>query len=238
MNTVLFDLDGTLLPMEQKLFMRRYLSLLSAKLAAYGVEPQAMQQALWRGTEAMVKNDGSQSNRQRFWNSFAADLGQKIRDLEPVINDFYRHEFNAARDAVMPNPLAREVIESLQNKGYTLALATNPLFPLVAIDTRLRWVGLSCADFAYISDYENSRYCKPHSGYFKAVLEELGKRPEEALMVGNNINEDMAAKELGIQVYLITDCMEGEGTISQYPHGSFAEFAVNVKQRAPVYCHT
>ena len=233
MNTVLFDLDGTLLPMDQEVFLQRYLGLLSVKAAAHGIEPKAMAQALWRGTAAMMANDGALSNRQRFWDCFATDMGQHIRSLEPVFNDFYGHEFDAAHDATMPNLQAREVIDLLRAKGYTLALATNPLFPPVAIDTRLNWVGLSRADFAYISDYENSYYCKPHPGYFKAVLQELGKRPDEALMVGNNVSEDMAAKEAGLAVYLVTDCIEGEGDHTLFPQGSFAEF-VDYARKLPV----
>jgi FMN phosphatase YigB (HAD superfamily) len=230
MNTVLFDLDGTLLPMEQEAFLRRYLGLIGAKATAHGVEPKAMVEALWRGTAAMVKNDGTLSNRQCFWDHFATELGQGIRALEPVFDEFYGREFDAVRDATIPNPLARNVLDQLQAKGYTLALATNPLFPPVAIDTRLNWVGLSRADFAYISDYGNSRYCKPHPGYFLGVLKELGKSPQDALMVGNNITEDMPAKDLGMEVYLITDCMEGEGDHTLFPHGSFAEFAAYVEQ--------
>jgi len=230
MNTVLFDLDGTLLPMEQEAFLRRYLGLLSAKAAAHGIEPQPLVEALWRGTGAMMKNDGKASNRQRFWESFAADLGQGTLALEPMFADFYAHEFDAVRDAVKPNPLARQVLDLLRAKGYTLALATNPLFPPVAIDTRLSWVGLERTDFSYISDYENSRYCKPHPEYFLGVLREIGKSPQEALMVGNNINEDMPAQELGLAVYLITDCLEGQGDINLFPHGSFADFASYVEQ--------
>ena len=230
MNTVLFDLDGTLLPMEQETFVRRYLTLLGAKAAAHGIEAKAMSAALWRGTAAMSKNDGTVSNRQRFWDSFAADLGPEIRAREPLFIEFYGREFDAARDAVFPNPWARQVIDLLRAKGYTLALATNPLFPPVAIDTRLNWVGLSRADFAYISDYENSRYCKPHPGYFKDVLAQLNKNPQDALMVGNNIGEDMAAKDVGLAVYLITDHMEGEGDLTLFPHGSFGEFAAYAQQ--------
>lgn len=230
MNTVLFDLDGTLLPMQQDAFVRRYLGLLSLKAAAHGLEPKAVVEALWRGTAAMMKNDGAASNRTRFWDSFAADLGQGIRALEPVFKDFYGHEFDLARDVILPNPQARGLIDMLVAKGYTLALATNPLFPPVAIDTRLNWVGLSRADFAYISDYENSNYCKPHPGYFQAVLRALGKRPEEALMAGNSVSEDMAAREAGLAVYLITDCLEGEGDHSLFPHGSFVEFVAYARQ--------
>jgi len=236
MNTILFDLDGTLLPMEQDDFLRRYLGLLGAKAAAHGLEPKAMIRALWRGTFAMAENDGAASNRQRFWDCFAAELGEEIRAMESLFNSFYANEFDAVRDIMKPNPLAREVLDLLRAKGYTLALATNPLFPPVAIKTRLNWLGLKPADFAYISDYENSRYCKPRPEYFHAVLKELGKRPQDALMVGNSLRDDMPARELGLAVYLITDFMEGEGDNSRFPHGSFAEFAAYARQLPDAVC--
>jgi len=230
MNTVLFDLDGTLLPMQQQAFLHRYMDLLGLKAKSHGVDPQAMITALWSGTAAMVRNDGAVSNHHRFWDRFAAELGEDIRHLEPIFDAFYGEEFDAVREVVQPNPYAREVMDLLHAKGYTVALATNPLFPPTAMDTRLHWVGLKRADFVYISDYLNSCYCKPQAGYFQAVLKELGKRPEDALMVGNSITEDMPAAALGLQVYLVTDFMEGEGDQNRYPHGSFAELAAYARQ--------
>lgn len=44
-------------------------------------------------------------------------------------------------------------------------------------------------------------------------------------MVGNDVSEDMIAQDLGMQVFLLTDCLinkENED-ISRYPHGSFPQ---------------
>lgn len=234
MNTVLFDLDGTLLPMEQDAFVQRYMGLLGKRAAAHGYEPKPLISALWHGTGEMMKNDGSVSNHRRFWDRFAAELGEDIRTMEPVFDEFYAQEFDEARDATKENLLAKEAVDLLRQKGYTVALATNPLFPPVAVDTRLGWVGLNRADFAHITDYRNSHYCKPHPGYFMAVLDELGKQPADCLMVGNSISEDLAALNVGIQAYLITDFVEGEGDYAHVPHGSFAEFMEYVRQLPPV----
>ena len=57
-TTVLFDLDGTLLPMDQEIFVKTYFSLLAKKLAPHGYEPEALINAVWAGTRAMVKNTG------------------------------------------------------------------------------------------------------------------------------------------------------------------------------------
>ncbi len=41
-TTVLFDLDGTLLPMDQDLFIKAYFKGLAARLAPHGYDPAAL----------------------------------------------------------------------------------------------------------------------------------------------------------------------------------------------------
>ncbi len=226
-TTVLFDLDGTLLPMETKTFTDAYFKLLAQKAAPYGYEPKALVAAVWAGTKAMIKNDGTQPNDQRFWQTFAGELGEDIQKLRPVFDKFYAEEFHGAKAATRENPLAKKVVEELKARGYTVALATNPLFPLAGQATRLSWLGLRPQDFALVTSYESCSYCKPNPAYFAQVLERLGKRPEECLMVGNDVREDvLAAQAVGISTYLITDCMENAGgvTLGQIERGSFGEF--------------
>ena len=225
LNTVLFDLDGTLLFMSQDAFIERYLKLLAQKAAEYGFEPKTIIDALWQGTYAMIKNDGAATNHNRFWHKFTEILGNDILTYEPMFNQFYVQEFDQARAVTTENPLAKEAIDLLKAKGYTVALATNPLFPPVAQRTRLSWIGLKPEDFAYLTHYENSHYCKPNPNYFREVLKVLGKQPGECLMVGNNVVEDMCAKELGMQVYLVNNYIENdnEEARAQLPQGSFAE---------------
>ena len=49
--------------------------------------------------------------------------------------------------------------------------------------------------------------------------------PEECLMVGNDVSEDMIAETLGMKVFLLTDCLINKENkdISLYPHGGFEE---------------
>ena len=54
-NTILFDLDGTLLPMDQDAFMEIYFRELSKRCLPLGYEPKALVDAVWKGTGAMVK---------------------------------------------------------------------------------------------------------------------------------------------------------------------------------------
>lgn len=225
LDTLLFDLDGTLLPMVQRDFTQAYFAELVRFAQPLGYPPQALIDALWRGVQAMVDNDGRATNRERFWASFAGSFGAQALAHEPLFRQFYAGPFHNARRGVLPCRPLGNLMASLRDKGYTLALATNPLFPLEGVRTRLSWAGLTDRDFAWVTTYDNSTYCKPHPRYYLDILRALGKAPDNCLMCGNDVAEDMPAAQAGMAVYLVTDCLEhGQGTdISQWPHGSLAE---------------
>ena len=225
LNTILFDLDGTLIPMSQEAFVHAYFAELTEELKPLGYDPEALIRALWHGTGKMVKNDGSMTNREAFWNDFCAFFGEQAREHEKKIDRFYGERFDRAKRALRVQRNARPLIEMLQKKGYLLVLATNPVFPGVAVRTRLRWVGLEAEDFSLITDYSNSRHCKPNPLYYQDILQSIGRRGEECMMVGNNVREDMVAQETGMQVFLLTDDLENESgaEYSAYPQGDYEE---------------
>ena len=226
-KAILFDLDGTLLPMDQDEFIKAYFGLLAKKLAPLGYEPQALIDGIWKGTAAMIKNDGSCTNEEAFWNCFSALLGEYVRQDEPIFAEYYRNEFQNVKNVCGFDPRARELIDWLKTKPYQRILATNPLFPAIATQSRIRWAGLTPEDFSYYTTYENSRFCKPNPAYYLEILEKNGLKPEECLMVGNDVGEDMITRELGMQVFLLTDCLinKQNADISQYPNGGFPELA-------------
>ena len=222
-SAVFFDLDGTLLPMDQDLFVKTYFGCLAKKLSIRGYEPKALIDAVWAGTRAMVKNDGSKVNAEAFWDCFCGIYGPEARQDEPLFEEFYRCEFQQARAVCGLNPKAAEIIAPLKARGLRCVLATNPLFPAIATHSRIRWAGLEPEDFCCISTYENSRFCKPNPDYYRELLDRLGLRGEDCLMVGNDAVEDTAAAEAGMRVFLVTDCLLNPGgkDISAWPHGDF-----------------
>jgi len=224
-KAVLFDLDGTLLPMDQDVFVKAYFGGLAKKLAPYGYDPKALIDGIWRGTAAMVKNGGGCTNEDAFWNCFAGVMGADVRKDEPIFDAFYRREFQAVRQVCGFSEAAAQAITLVKSKGLMAVLATNPIFPAVATQSRICWAGLRPEDFRLYTTYENSHYCKPNPAYYQEILEKLQLKPEECVMVGNDVGEDMIARELGMQVFLLTDCLINKqgSDISQYPHGSFPE---------------
>ena len=230
-TTVLFDLDGTLLPMEQKSFMKAYFGGLSKFLAPYGYESEKLIAAIWKGTESMVRNCGEATNETVFWNEFASIFGEDVRRDEPKFADFYRTEFEKVQSSCGYTPKAKQTVDEIKKMGYRVELATNPLFPAVATESRIHWAGFAARDFEYYTTYENSSSCKPNPKYYEEVVQRLGVSPDECLMVGNDVGEDMIAKRLGMKVFLLTDCIinkNGED-LSEYPHGGFDELLEYIK---------
>lgn len=225
LKIIFFDLDGTLAPFVQDDFVHAYFGALIKLLAPMGYDGKQLVAALWNGTAAMTANDGSQTNRQVFWESFTRDLGVQALALESLLEDFYTREFDAVRSVLTGPTDRRDLLRSLREKGYGLVLATNPIFPAVAVETRLSWVGLRSQDFDHVTTYENSRHSKPNPDYYRDILTQLDLEPGACLMVGNNPVDDMAAREAGLEVFLVTDCMENPDglPIDQYPHGTFRE---------------
>ncbi len=83
-KAVLFDLDGTVLPLDQDEFTKGYFSILAKKVGPYGYETKKLVDAIWSGTTKMVENDGTKSNADAFWDRFAEIYGEeKRKDREP-----------------------------------------------------------------------------------------------------------------------------------------------------------
>ncbi len=223
-DAILFDLDGTLLPMDYETFMKEYFKRLAAAVAPCGYDPKGLVPAMWRGVEAMVKNNGEMTNSARFWEVFSGIYGEKVYSDIPVFDSFYRGDFHNAKSATSPTPLAREIVDLAHKCADKVILATNPLFPRVAVEARMSWVGLSSADFDLVTDYDNSGFCKPNPEYYLDIARKMQIRPERSLMIGNNTLEDASASaSAGFSCYLITDCLISECEMPDCPCGSFAD---------------
>ncbi|NLA58757.1 MAG: HAD family hydrolase [Firmicutes bacterium] len=226
-TTILFDLDGTLVHYKFDDFLKAYLEG-AARKVAHLIEPQRFVKQLLDATEAMVKSlDKARTNKQVFWDHFANGLEVPLQDLVFLLDEFYLQDYPKIREmiGVAPHPVARSLVQQLIGKGYEVVLATNPVFPAVAIYERMRWGGVEDLPYALVTTYENSRFCKPNVQYYAEILEKLGRRPHECIMVGNNTCEDLVAGDLGIKTFLVEDYLVDDGPFSREPdyRGSFED---------------
>ena len=232
-KAVLFDLDGTLLPMDQDEFVKTYLKLLGVRLAPKGYEFEKLMKVMWAGVGAMVKNDGSCTNEETFWKTFSGAFGEQSMNDKPFVDEFYHNEFNKVQEVCGFNKAAKEIVELVKEKGAMPVLATNPLFPHAATENRMRWAGLEPEMFAAYTTYEDCHYCKPNPKYYLELLDKLGLKPEECIMVGNDFDEDILTTEtLGMQGFLLTDCLINKNNqdTSNYPQGDFEALKVYLEK--------
>ena len=230
-KVVLFDLDGTLLPMKQEDFVKAYFGGLAKTMAPFGYNPEKLIAGVYAGTEGMVKNQSEKTNEEVFWEIFAKMLGGNVREDEGRFENYYNTLFDDVRLVCGFNENAKKVVNEVKNMGYRIALATNPIFPQIATKKRIAWTGLDFNDFEYVSTYENSNRCKPNLDYYKNIIDKLGVLPQECLMVGNDVGEDMVAQELGMNVFLVTDCLINKKgmDLSTFPQGSLIQLLDHLK---------
>lgn len=223
----LFDLDGTLLPMDMDKFIKLYFgSLCKRFVPILKVEPDTLINAVWKGTYAMGKNDNKALNKDVFWDVASSECKIDLRPYIEQFDNYYENEFIAAKQATGVTPFAKKSIDYIKQKGGRLIAATNPIFPQIATKRRLEWAGVSPEDFDFITVYENSGYCKPNLKYFEMICEQCNIKPEESIMIGNDVDEDICAAQLGFDIYLITDCIINRENkdYSMYKNGSFESF--------------
>jgi FMN phosphatase YigB (HAD superfamily) len=206
-------------------FTKTYLGALTQYLAANGYDAECAVKGVWTGILAMFQNDGSRTNEDAFWDAFSAYFGEDLRRDIPIFERFYQERFDDISAVCGYEPRAKAAVAYPRSRGLRVVLATNPAFPAIATEKRMRWAGVEPDDFDLYTAYEDWHSCKPHLSYYKEVLERLGVAPEECLMVGNDVGDDMVAERLGMRVFLLTDCLiNKEGAdVDRYPHGGYDE---------------
>ena len=231
-KAVLFDLDGTLLPMDQDTFIKAYFGALVRMLAPHGYDPKTLVDAIWQGTAAMIKNNGEKLNEEAFFEVFRGYYGDRAYTDKHLFDEFYENDFDReVRPSCGYDAEAYPAVKQIRDMGYRVILATNPLFPSSATESRMSWVGFSPSDFELFTTYENSRHCKPNLDYYRDILEKIGLSGEECLMVGNDVGEDMIAEQLGMKTFLVTrDLINKQGKdISVYPRGDLSDLIEYIK---------
>ena len=221
-KAILFDLDGTLLPQDQDKFTAEYFRLLSIHHAKCGLDPKLTVDSVWKGTYAMLKNNGEDTNENVFWRVFEKVFDSSKAEVKPLFDHFYANDFDELKKLCSFTESAAAAVAVAKNKGVPIVLATNPIFPIEAQIKRVQWAGVNPEDFALITSYENSHFCKPRIEYYTDIANTLGVKPEECAMIGNDASDDLSAAKVGMQVFLVTDSLINKPNIdiSAIPHGN------------------
>jgi HAD superfamily hydrolase (TIGR01549 family) len=204
LRAVLIDLDDTLLDTNMERFLPLYFKALGRRMSQF-VAPDELVRMLLASTRVMMNNyDPTITNQQALDADFFPRLGYPEALVRSVIQTFYEEDFPALKRYTRPRSQARPLVQALFDRGYDVVIATNPLFPRRAIEYRLDWAGILDFPFKLVTSYENSHFCKPNPRYYQEILDELDCRPEEAIMIGDDLENDIEpAGQLGLRTYWI-----------------------------------
>ena len=207
-KAVLFDLDNTLLGNDVDTFLPPYFALIAASVADI-VAPEAFTRAMLLATRAVIANEApTLTNEALFWQAFEKHSGLERSALLPRLETFYAEHFGELRQYTAPRAAAADLVAFCEERGVQVVIATNPLFPLSAIEQRLAWAGLAVEDhsFAIVTALENMHAAKPSPAYYREIIERLAIGPKEALMVGDDWDNDiMPANRQKIWTYWVAE---------------------------------
>lgn len=207
LRAVLFDLDDTLLANDMGVFLPEYVHGL-AEWANPCADKTRFVPAIRAATKRMMQAPNERSNREVFWEAFEGLAGASRAQTEPLVEAFLHERLPRLKHLTRRVPFARETVEHCLSRGLLVVIATNPVFPRAAIETRLAWANLPVNEFRFakVTSYENSTATKPHAAYYGAIAAELGLAPGEVLMVGNSLEADiLPARAAGMHTMQVSD---------------------------------
>lgn len=205
-RAILFDLDDTLLGNSNEEFLPAYFQAVRQKFAHLIPADEFLRHLIFATQCMITDNDPSRTNREVFWANFLSDIELPADELLPILEDFYTHDFPGLERFTRRLPEARPVVQQAFDRGYDVVIATNPLYPRQAILHRLAWAGVADFPYALITSYENMHFAKPQPAYYHEIADCIGHAPENCLMVGDDIENDIQpAAEAGMQTFWVTD---------------------------------
>ena len=92
-KAIFFDLDGTLLPLNERKFAKIYFKTLYKKVKFLKISKMSFFKALYKGALAQVKNDGTRTNEEVFWESIKNTLGMDLSIYKDVLNEYYQTSY-------------------------------------------------------------------------------------------------------------------------------------------------
>lgn len=185
------DYDGTLIKNPESEFFERYFFLLS-KFS--GIDLSEISRKVMKAVEETAKDTDNGKNLFEKFLEKISDNGDR-KYWENLFMEFYKREFSKLKDIITKNDF---LVELIKNTDKEVIFASNPLFPKIAVNERIRFVDLSPKRFCYIAHMENSHFVKPDPRFFKEIVEKLSINPADCVMIGDTEN-DIACEKIGIK---------------------------------------
>jgi pyrophosphatase PpaX len=191
-NTLLFDLDGTLIDTNE-LIISTYLHTLE-------------------------KYYPGKFTREDVLPFLGPTLHEVFGEMDPdrveeMVLEY--RTYNLANHDALVKEFAgvMETIETLKKKGYKLAIVTTKREDVAFKGLRLMKLD---SYFDVMIAYDHVKKVKPDPEPIFLALEKLGSKPEEALMVGDNFHDVLAGKNAGTKTAGVAWSIKGREYLAKY----------------------
>jgi len=186
-NTVLFDLDDTLI--DTKIYSELYESLLKLAQEKLSISDKEL--------EELPAKLNLQSNKDGKY-----DTGDLFRKLDML--DVYYEELEKAITKLPPqNPKIKEVFDSLIEMEMHIGIVSNSMDKTIRLFLKKHEL-MSYIDLIFSAD--RSLHKKSNPEYWKALIEQEKIDPEECMIIGDDpVDDEETPKQLGFQTLRITD---------------------------------
>jgi FMN phosphatase YigB (HAD superfamily) len=170
---------------------------------APAIRPWRFRSAFREALRRMQSHHREKFNHEVFIESLAEASHRSPAAIDRLFRDSVERDFSRLGDRFGPIAGAREALGRASERGYRLVLATNPVFPLRAVQMRMAWGGIGDVPFDYITNSEVMTRCKPDVDYYHELLDRLSTEPHQCAMIGNDPVNDLPAHDAGIPTLLI-----------------------------------
>lgn len=207
-KAVLLDLDNTLLINPDRAFAVAYLRIIDEffeqrlNLLHISTYLRETMQSL-TGQRKLT-----QTNLELLLETVAAGSSITTENINATFKAFYDETYPFLRNCVQPVDIAYQLFDYLKAEQFAVVIATNPIYHKDAILQRLAWAGLpsSAEAYALVTHNENMHFAKPDPAYYAEILARIGIEPDEAIMVGDSIKNDITpADSVGLYTYQVIE---------------------------------
>jgi pyrophosphatase PpaX len=191
-NTILFDLDGTLIDTNE-LIISTYLHTLEKYFPGKYTREDVLPFLGPTLHEVFGKMDPDR--------------------VEEMVLEYRTYNL-ANHDALVKEFVGvMETIETLKKKGYKLAIVTTKREDVAFKGLRLMKLD---SYFDVMIAYDHVKKVKPDPEPIFLALEKVGSKPEEALMVGDNFHDVLAGKNAGTKTAGVAWSIKGREYLAKY----------------------
>ncbi|MFW9921965.1 MAG: HAD family hydrolase [Candidatus Thorarchaeota archaeon] len=201
-NALLFDMDSTIIQIEEYDFSKNYFQLLHNHYFPE-LDMRFFYQSMHEITKnVMINSFPKEFTMETFMREMSSKFNQTPEELYVKFMSFYNNEYDKLEKYISPMKGVKNLMNECIERGFEIIVATTPVFPEVAITKRLKWGGLGDFDFKLVTHAENMHFSKPRVEYYIEILSYIKKKVTECMMIGNEfIGDIVGPTKLGMKTF-------------------------------------